>query len=149
MTRSIFVAALALTPALLHAQAKLPAQTVLLAHALPVAAIRAAAPKDFGPKIRISTGIVAPRLLNAITLASAAGLQNRMLPENVNMVVTLTVDATGKPSNIEIAQPTGTGLDQQVVAALSQARFQPGTLDGEAYTLPVRLNVIIERGSKY
>jgi TonB family protein len=158
MKRTIFMATLALTPALLHAQATMPAQTssptVLSARVAPVADIKAAssknAPAASSPStVRVSTGVVAPKLLNPIVLASTPENRVRVAATDHTLIVTMTVDETGKPQQVAVSQATDAALGQEVVAAISQARFKPGTLDGQPFALPVRLRVIIERGTEY
>jgi TonB family protein len=161
MMRSIFVATLALTPALLHAQATVPAQTaspaVLSARFAPVADIKAASGKNAAAApaastpstVRVSTGVVAPKLLNPITLANTSENRARVASTDVTVVVTMTVDETGKPQQVALSQTADAVLGQEVVEAISQARFKPGTLDGQAFALPLRLRVVIERGTEY
>jgi TonB family protein len=156
MKRSIFVATLALTPALLHAQATLPAQTssntVLQARMAPVADIKAAAksaPAAASSNVRVSTGVVAPQLLQPVTLPVANLSMTHLASKDTTVVVTMTVDATGKPTELAVAQSAGDALDQRVVSAISQARFKPGTLDGQPYALPVRLSVVVQHGTEY
>jgi TonB family protein len=152
--RSIFAATLLLTPALLHAQATLPAQTsapaVLLARSAAPADVKASAadPKS-NAKVRVSTGITAPHLETAISFAALPGAHDRMLAKETTVVVNLTVDETGKPTQLAIAKSAGDAIDQQVLAGLAKSHFTPGTLDGQAYALPVRLEVVIERGTQY
>ncbi len=158
MKRSIFVATLALTPALLHAQATTPAQTsspaVLSARIAPVADIKAAASKNAAAAstpstVRVSTGVVAPKLLNPIVLTGGAESRNRISAADRTVVVTLTVDETGTPQQVAVSESADPSLDKQVIAAISQARFKPGTLDGQPFALPVRLRVVVERGTEY
>jgi TonB family protein len=160
MKRTIFMATLALTPALLHAQATMPAQTsspaVLSARIAPVADFKAAAGKSAAAApaatpstVRISTGVVAPKLLNPIVLATAAENRNRVSAANLTVVVSLTVDETGKPQDVALSQSASPEVDRQVLAAISQARFKPGTLDGQPFALPLRLRVVVERGTEY
>ena len=158
MKRTIFVAALALTPALLHAQATTPAQTsspaVLSARLAPVADIKAAAANaapaaSIPSTVRVSTGVVAPKLLNPIVFDSTAANHAHVASTDLTVIVTLTVDETGKPQQVAISKSTDAELDQQIVAAISQARFKPGTLDGEPFALPLRLRVVVERGTEY
>ena len=156
MKRSIFVAALALTPALLHAQATLPAQTspnaVLQARISPIADIKAAAnaaPAASTSNVRVSTGVVGPKLLHAVSLPVASDNMIHVATKDTTVVVTMTVDATGKPTELAVAKSAGDSLDQKVLTAIGQAHFKPGTLDGQPYALPVRLSVVIERGTEY
>jgi outer membrane biosynthesis protein TonB len=55
----------------------------------------------------------------------------------------MTVDATGKPSDLKILQSLGPVMDHNVLAAVSQYRFTPGTLDGAPTNVPVNLQVIL------
>jgi TonB family protein len=156
MKRSIFVATLALTPALLHAQVASPAQTAntIQARLTAPAAIKAAADKNSADKnspstLRVSTGIVAPKLLNKADLVSVAGMHDRLLANDATVVVNLVVDATGKPSDLSIAQGSNPIIDKEVLESVAKYRFQPGTLDGQPYALPVRLQVNIQHGVQY
>ncbi len=156
MTRSIFVATLALTPALLHAQATLPAQTsaatVLSASAAAPVAIKASTPSadpKTSSKVRVSTGIVAPHMDKTISFTALPGAHDRVMAIPTTVVVSMVVDETGKPTQLAIAKSAGNAVDQQVLAAMQQSHFTPGTLDGQPYPLPVRLEVVIERGTQY
>ena len=152
MMRSSILAALALTPVLVHAQAPSPAQTaaptVLQARYSAPAAIKPASGKDSSASIRVSTGIVAPKLIEKFNLNTIPGLDSAFVPNDVTVVVSMVVDATGKPTNLSIAKGAGPVVDQEVLASVSQYRYQPGTLDGQPYALPVRLEVIIQHGAQ-
>lgn len=152
MTRSVLLAALALTPSLLHAQAASPAQTatpqVLQARATAPAAIKTATATDSGSSVRISTGVVAPKLIKKSDINAISGLSGAFIPGDATVVVSMTVDATGKPTDLSIAQGYGPVVDQEVLNAVSQFRFQPGTLDGQPFALPVRLEVLIQHNAK-
>ena len=47
-----------------------------------------------------------------------------------------------------IEQGFGPVVDQEVLKAVSQFRFEPGTLDGQPFALPVRLQVVIQHDAK-
>jgi len=153
MTRSVFIAALALSPALLHAQATSPGQTaspnVIQARFAAPAAIKSAAPKDSPSAVRVSTGVVGPKLLKSIDLIAAPGIHSRLVANDTTVVVSMVVDETGKPSNLAISKSAGAVIDKEVLDAVSQFRYQPGTLDGQPYALPVRLEVLIQHGAQY
>jgi TonB family protein len=152
MTRNVIVAVLALSPAIAFAQATSPAQTAapnaIQARLAPPPAIKPAV-KDSSATIRISTGVVAPKLVKSVDLASTPGYHSRILANDAVAVVTLTVDAAGKPSDVAIAKSVDPVVDQEVVEAVKQFRFQPGTLDGQPFALPVRLEVTIQHGAQY
>jgi TonB family protein len=148
MTRSLFLAALALTPALVHAQSTPPAQTatptVLQARVAAPANVKSVPGKDSSSSIRVSTGIVAPKLIKKLDLTNLPGLNSAIIAKDVTVVVDLVVDPTGKTGNLSIEKSAGTIVDQEVLAAVSQFRYQPGTLDGQSFAVPVRLEVFIQ-----
>jgi protein TonB len=55
------------------------------------------------------------------------------------VLVNLIVDAEGMPSHLQILRPTGLGLDEQALAAVSRYTFQPAMLHGKP--VAVELNV--------
>lgn len=54
----------------------------------------------------------------------------------------VTVGADGKPQQIAVGRPIGFGLDENAVAAIRKATFQPAMKDGKA--VPVLLNLLVE-----
>ena len=153
LKRSIFVATLALTPALLHAQATLPAHsasaTTFEARAAAPATIKSVDDKNSPSTLRVSTGIVAPKLIKSVNLTATAGTNQLLVANETTVVVSMIVDENGVPSKLAIAQSANPLVDKQVLQAVSQYRYTPGTLDGKPYALPVRLQVVIERGTQY
>jgi TonB family protein len=134
----------------------MPAQTssntVLQARIAPIADIKAAAnaaPAAASSNVRVSTGVVAPQLLQPVSLPAASQNMIHVASKDTTVVVTMTVDATGKPTELAIAKSAGDSLDRRVISAISQARFKPGTLDGQPCALPVRLSVVVEHGTEY
>ena len=59
------------------------------------------------------------------------------------VVVGMIVDKTGKPSDLKIVRSADPVLDQNVLAAVSQYRFTPGTVSNEPIAIPVNLEVVI------
>jgi TonB family protein len=149
--RRIIVATLLLSPMFVHAQANSPAQpkTSTLESKL-------VQPATFGSEsdnnaagtttpVRVSTGVNAPKLVYTVAVESdadftAAGRFAR------TAVVSLTVDPSGKPSDLKIVQSVNPIMDKNVLAAVSQYRFAPGTLDNQPTSVPVNLAVVL-RGS--
>jgi TonB family protein len=146
--RKVIVATLALTPMLLHAQANSPAQTP----SSPPTSLNSKLiqPKEFNSSeanhgtvapIRISTGVVAPKLISTVQIESDS--DHASFPVERKTKVAMTVDATGKPSELKILQSLGAVMDRNVLAAVSQYRFAPGTLDGAPTAVPVDLEVVL------
>jgi TonB family protein len=150
MTRTI-AAILALTPGVLFAQAHSPAQpssTPVLQSALlqPVSFPASRATENGSanaPSMRISTGVVAPKLIHQADLALFAHATT-MIAGDHTVVVQMTVDQAGKPTDLHIAQSINPAVDQQVLATVSQFRYQPGTLNGQPTAFPIKLHYTIQ-----
>ena len=149
--RKVIVAALALTPMLLHAQANSPAQTqsspasTTLQSKLvqPTELNGSEAAAHTTAPVRVSTGVGAPKLIHTIAIESDSNWNPTGFAFDRKTVVEMTVDATGKPSNLKIVQSLGPVMDQNVLAAVSQYRFTPGTLDGAPTAVPVNLQLVL------
>jgi TonB family protein len=57
------------------------------------------------------------------------------------VVLNLVVNAQGRADDIQVTQSLDPGLDANAVAAISQWLFKPGTKDGEAVDVAVRIEV--------
>jgi hypothetical protein len=135
--RKVIVATLALTPMLLHAQANSPAQTQTPGTSTTLQS-KLVQPKDLTSSdadhgtahvatSRISTGVIAPKLISTVQIESDSIATPRGFSFERKTVVAMMVDATGK----------------NVLAAVSQYRFTPGTLDGQPANVPVNLEVVL------
>ena len=52
------------------------------------------------------------------------------------------VGADGKPGEISVARPIGFGLDENAVAAIRKAQFEPAVKDGKP--VPVLLDLVVQ-----
>jgi TonB family protein len=150
--RKAILAALALSPMLLHAQANSPAQTqssangqVLTSAVVPPKALVASAATDSTPTTtrRISTGVTAPKLISTVDITSVNELPYSFVNQDKTVVVSMIVHENGKPSNLAIVRSVGDALDKNVLAAVSQYRFKPGTLDNAPTAVPVNLEITL------
>jgi TonB family protein len=66
-------------------------------------------------------------------------------PAVTNVVVRAIVDENGVPRNVAIAQSAGAAVDRQAIAAVSQYRFQPATVDNRATWASVAIAIRIEK----
>ena len=152
--RKAILATLALSPMLLHAQANSPAQTQSSANG-PVLQSKVVAPKAFvassatdgansTPKsTRISTGVTAPKLISTVEIASVNDLPYSFTHPEKTVVVSMIVHENGKPTDLAIVRSGGAALDKNVLAAVSQYRFKPGTLDHQPTAVPVNLEITL------
>jgi TonB family protein len=126
----LLTTALALSPALLQAQ--------------PLSAA-AAGDATSTPQLRVSTGVVAPQLVHSIAVPSDMDWEWKVAGNERTAEVSLTVDATGKPTNVKIIKSAGVDLDRSVVESVGQYRFKPATVDNQAEPMGVDLTLNIVR----
>ena len=145
--RKVIVATLALTPMLLHAQANSPAKTqpssTLQSKLVSPPEINGSEAAHTIAPVRVTTGVGAPKLIHTVAIESDSNWVPTGFTFERKAVVEMTVDATGKPSNLKILQSLGPVMDHNVLAAVSQYRFTPGTLDGAPTAVPVNLHVVL------
>jgi TonB family protein len=126
--RNITVAILSLSSFMLHAQASTPAPTQGSA-----AQVK-----------RVSTGVIAPKLIYKVDLVADSTGSARLLSNNCEVVVGMVVDKTGKPSDLKIIKSAGApSVDASVLSAVSQYRFTPGTVSNQPVATPLNLEVVI------
>jgi TonB family protein len=140
--RKALLATLALSPVLLHAQANSPAQ---LESKLSAPAIGAAADRGttVSKPLRVSTGVAKPRLIHQVDVntdnvwpLTAAGVSR-------TVVVGMVVDKNGVPTELKIVRSAGPELDHNVLAAVAQYRFKPGTVSDQPVDFPVNLEMTL------
>ncbi len=148
--RKALLATLALSPVLLHAQASSPAQpqgSVLESKLATPNAIGSSAART--TPIRISTGVIAPKLVRAVDVPSTTqDWAWRVSGVNRVAVVSMLVDEKGIPSDLKIVRSAGADVDVNVLAAVKQYRFQPGLLNHEPVAVPVNLEITIQNPSR-
>ncbi len=147
MTRTI-VAILALSPAILFAQATTPAQpasTPVLQSALVrpagFAELSSADPKAAPTPVRLTTGVIPPTLITNVE--APVDPRPAVLHLSHTVVLDLTVDATGKPTDIKVVESANKFVDQDAVTAISKYRFKPASLDGQPTAVPMRLRYVV------
>jgi TonB family protein len=128
---------------MLHAQAVSPALESKLEAPAFSASAKAVTPR------RISTGVVAPKLLAPIHVEVApdtyALLSNH---GDKDVKVSMIVDETGVPSHIKINQPADPYLDEAVFEAIAHSRFKPGTVSDQPMSIPVELTITVRAASR-
>jgi TonB family protein len=146
--RRVIAATLALSPMLLHAQANSPAKTQTIAantlrSELVAPALTGSDPAGTTPSVRVSTGVNAPKLIFTVGVESDSDFSPATAFVRT-AVVSMTVDPSGKPTDLKIVQSVNPIMDRNVLNAVSQYRFTPGTLDDQPTTVPVNLAVILK-----
>ncbi|NYF77869.1 energy transducer TonB family protein [Granulicella arctica] len=151
MMRSMLLASLALSPVLIHAQATVPAQT---SKAAPVLQAGLVEPKAFSSAadggtattaLRVSTGVIGPKLISTVDVA--AGDDWTAAEKSRTAVVEMMVDEAGNPTDLKIVRSCGSEMDKNLLTAVKQYRFRPGTVSHQVTAMPVDLEVTILRPS--
>jgi TonB family protein len=61
------------------------------------------------------------------------------------VVLSLKVDESGKPTNVQITKSPSADLDGAVLAAVRKFRFEPATLDDKPVSIPMTLTLEVTR----
>ncbi len=146
--RKAVLATLALSPMLLHAQANLPAQPQTSVASPLYANLSSETPNPAEPNHpvthrRVSTGVVAPKLIHSENITTRGDARWSAIPMHAKAVVNLVVDAEGKPTNIQLEGSFGPAMNRNIVESVSRYRFQPGTVSNQPVPAPVTLELNI------
>ncbi len=136
-----FLAPLILAPALLHAQTPAQNANTLQARLEPTNALDAAAPINTPATLRISTGVVAPKVIQSVPVVFDA---KELSPISNKVVLDIALDAQGTPQQVRVIQSLNNDLDARVVEAIRQYRFQPATLDAQPIPVQMHLSVVLQ-----
>jgi Gram-negative bacterial TonB protein C-terminal len=121
------------------------ASSILLSSLFLPAAASASTPADDATAPtqapRISTGVIAPELIQSNDLTIPADLPQDAIPFNSQIGLTLTVDEKGRPQNIHVVKGVNPFWDARVVDAVSKFHYHPGTID--AIPTPVDMNLTV------
>jgi TonB family protein len=141
------VASLALFfPVLLHAQANSSAQPQApstLQSKLAAPAVFGAAASGTTSGLRVSTGVVAPKLISTVDIVSDRSAAYETPVNDRKIVVSMIVDKDGKPTDVKIVQSINPVMDHNVLQAVRQYRFAPGTVDNQPVASAHNLEIII------
>jgi len=89
---------------------------------------RRSPPSTSSTAVRIGGDVLAPKLLAKVEPTYSEEARTAKLSGTA--VLSIEVDASGLPQNINVLRSPGLGLDAEAVAAVAQWRFQPGTRNG-------------------
>jgi hypothetical protein len=144
------VAILALSPVMIHAQTASqaqPASTPVLqstnVQPAAFAAIHDGAASASTP-VRISTGVTAPKCIHSGEVAPSLALLPKSFAKPRQVVVALTIDATGTPTNLHLTKTSDPITDEAVVKAVSESRYEPAKLNGAPVAMDAKLTYDIQ-----
>lgn len=112
------------------------------------AAAKASTPVDDASAptpVRVSTGVIAPVLLDSPTLSLPDGYSLDMIPADAQVQLSLTVNEKGEPENIHVVKSFSPFIDARVVDTVSQLHFRPGTVDNQPTAVDLNLTVNVSR----
>jgi TonB family protein len=125
------------------------ATSLLLPSLFLPAAVNASTPVDDAsaptPKVRVSSGVVAPELLGSERLTIPANVYDGPLPVDAEVGLSLTVDENGRVQNVKVVKSLNPVWDARVVDAVSKAHFKPGTVSNQPTAVDLNLTVNIAR----
>ena len=90
---------------------------------------------------RISTGVVWPKLISEPNFQISTSDFMGANPVTEKVIVSYTVDETGKPQNVHLTQSVNQVVDERVMNAVRQYRYLPATLNNQKVAVDVSLQV--------
>ncbi len=93
----------------------------------------------------VSTGVKFPQLLESADVNVPSDSYDRIVPNNAEVVLSLNVDEQGKPQDIHIVKSVNKKLDERVVAAVRQFKWQPASLNKQTIPFEMTLKVDVKR----
>jgi len=91
--------------------------------------------------IRVSTGVTQPVLVNSAYLEIPDGYSIDAIPSDVQVGLSLTVNAKGQPENIQVTKSFNKFWDARVIETVREFHFKPGTVDNQP--TPVDMNLVV------
>ena len=91
--------------------------------------------------LRISSGVVWPKLISEPSFKISSSDFEDLNPAAHQVVVSFTVDETGKPQNIHLAKSVNPVVDERVLNAVRQYRYLPATLNNQKVAVDINLEV--------
>jgi hypothetical protein len=97
----------------------------------------------------VSQGVVPPRLIKMVEMKDDGNQHLHISGRKRIVLVYLTVNEAGQPTDLNIPEPVDDALDVEVLAAVGKFRYEPGTLDGKPVAVPVHLRYVVPVGAIY
>ena len=144
------LAILAISPLMMHGQVKSSAQpgstpTLESSNVQPAAfaGIKTADHSASPTVVRVSSGVTTPVLLNSVEM-DREHMQLNQPSEDRVVRMGMTIDASGKPTDLKVLQSADMFTDQAILTAVSKYRYKPATLNGSAVPMEMTINFVIQ-----
>ena len=95
------------------------------------------------PSLRVSTGVIAPKLARSIVIDVPDALSRSLLPMDAEVGLSLTVDSNGQTQDVKVVKPSNPYWDARVVEAVQKAHFRPGSIDHTPIPVDLNLTVLV------
>ena len=93
----------------------------------------------------ISTGVTSPRLVSTAHISIPADAMSTTAGSSTKVVLQVSLDETGTPSNVQVLHPATPEIDARVVNAVRQFRWTPAILNNKAVPEELTLTVEVQR----
>jgi protein TonB len=93
----------------------------------------------------VSTGVRPAHILSSVPVEIQTVTPDIAAFHQAEVVLTLQVDESGRPTNVKVTKSPTFDLDAPVLAAVRKFRFEPATLDNKPVTMPMTLTVEVTR----
>jgi TonB family protein len=144
--RTLLVASLIATSALLNAQTSPKGQVAMLEARVAAPAPLATDVAASSPNLRVTTGVTAAKLISALPImVSTSDFPTEEIGKR-NVEVHFTIDSWGVPRNVQLVKSVNPTVDARVVAAVSRYRYEPAKLD--EWYVPTEMNLVVKFASK-
>jgi len=100
---------------------------------------------DTATPIRVTTGVIAPSVLNSGDFTVTSDALSGVGAENPAVVLALHVNEKGFAENVHVVRSVNFRVDQQVLTAAREFRFRPATLDQRPVPVDLQLTVVVKR----
>ena len=97
------------------------------------------------PSRPISTGVTSPRLVSTAHISIPADAMSTTAGSSTKVVLQVSLDETGTPSNVQVLHPATPEIDARVVNAVRQFRWTPAILNNKAVPEELTLTVEVQR----
>ncbi len=108
------------------------------------AALRLGGTQEYAMMGSVPTHSSSPQVTRAVELdLSVQDMEEQ--PTVSSVVLRAIVDENGIPRNVEVAQSAGSIVDRKAIAAVSQYRFKPATIDNKPTWASVSITIKIQK----
>jgi len=95
--------------------------------------------------IRISTGVIAPEMIDNSALRIPSGSLGNYGPAQAKVVLNFQVDEKGNAQGVRVVKSVNPTVDAAAVDGILKSHFRPATLDKIAVPMELSLTILVQR----